>query len=121
MARVIMTVDDSASIRQMVNFTLAQAGYRVVEAADGEEALAKMQETAVDLLLADLNMPKMNGLELVEKVRELPRYRYMPVIMLTTESRADKKQAGKTAGATGWIVKPFKPDQLLAVVKKVLP
>jgi len=120
MTRIIMTADDSASIRQMVRFTLEQAGYTVVEAVDGEDALKKLEYTPINMLIADLNMPKMNGIELIREVRSKPRYKFMPIIMLTTESQTSKKQEGKEAGATGWIVKPFKPEQLIAVVKKVL-
>ena len=120
MAKVIMTADDSASIRQMVGFTLKQAGYEVLEAVDGQDALDKLNGAAVKMLITDLNMPNMDGIELIRKVRAQPQFKFMPIIMLTTESQASKKQEGKTAGATGWIVKPFKPEQLVAVVKKVL-
>jgi two-component system chemotaxis response regulator CheY len=120
MPHVIMTVDDSASVRQMVSFTLNQAGYQVVEAVDGVDALEKLSETPVSLMLVDLNMPNMDGIELIKQVRNLSQYRFTPIVMLTTESQASKKQEGKAAGATGWIVKPFKPVQLLAVIKKVL-
>jgi two-component system chemotaxis response regulator CheY len=120
MGKVIMTADDSASIRQMVSFTLKEAGYDVVEAVDGQEALDKLLARPVHMLVTDLNMPKMDGIELIRQVRSESRYRFMPIIMLTTESQAAKKQEGKAAGATGWIVKPFKPEQLLAVVRKVL-
>jgi len=121
MAKTIMTADDSASVRQMVSFTLKQAGYEVVEAVDGQEALDKLKDTSsVNMLVTDLNMPNMDGIELIKKVRGESKYRFMPIIMLTTESQASKKQDGKAAGATGWIVKPFKPEQLLAVIKKVL-
>jgi len=120
MSRTIMTVDDSASIRQMVGFTLKQAGYQVVEAVDGKDALAKLNGPAVHMMLTDLNMPNMDGIELIRHVRASSSSKFIPIVMLTTESQAEKKQAGKEAGATGWIVKPFKPEQLLAVVKKVL-
>jgi two-component system chemotaxis response regulator CheY len=120
MPKVIMTVDDSASVRQMVSFTLKQAGYDVVEAVDGEDALIKLRAGTVNMLVTDLNMPKMDGIELIRNVRNEAHYKFMPIIMLTTESQAAKKQEGKTAGATGWIVKPFKPEQLLAVIRKVL-
>jgi len=119
-AKTIMTVDDSASIRQMVSFTLKQAGYDVVEAVDGEDAMKKLRASGVNMLVTDLNMPNMDGIELIRQVRQEPRYKFMPIIMLTTESQTAKKQEGKAAGATGWIVKPFKPEQLLAVVRKVL-
>lgn len=119
MSKRIMTVDDSSSVRQMVGFTLKDAGYEVVEAVDGKDALSKLSGT-VDMILTDLNMPNMDGIELIRQVRALPDYKFVPIVMLTTESQAEKKQVGKEAGATGWIVKPFKPDQLLAVVKKVV-
>ncbi len=121
MSKTIMTVDDSASVRQMVSFTLRGAGYEVVEAVDGKDALSKLNNgVRVRLIFADLNMPNMDGIELIRAVRAKPAYKFVPIIMLTTESQASKKQEGKSAGATGWIVKPFKPQQLLAVVKKVL-
>ncbi len=120
MGKIIMTVDDSASIRQMVNFTLKSAGYQVVEAVDGKDAVSKLQDSNVHMVLTDLNMPNMDGIQLIKSVRAMPSYKFIPIVMLTTESQAEKKQEGKAAGATGWIVKPFKPEQLLAVVKKVL-
>jgi two-component system chemotaxis response regulator CheY len=115
-----LAVDDSASMRQMVTFTLKGAGYNVVEARDGAEALAVAKTTKVDLVLTDINMPNMDGLSLIRALRALPTYKFTPILTLTTESTADKKQEGKAAGATGWIVKPFNPEQLLAVVQKVL-
>jgi two-component system chemotaxis response regulator CheY len=118
-SKTIMTVDDSASVRQMVSFTLRQGGYDVVEAADGADALAKMNGE-VRLVITDLNMPVMDGIGLIRSIRAAPAHRFVPVIMLTTESQDERKQTGKAAGATGWIVKPFRPEQLLAVVKKVL-
>lgn len=120
MAKVIMTVDDSTSIRQMVGFTLKRAGYDVMEAVDGKDALDKLDSANMDMMITDLNMPNMDGIELIKQVRSRPRFKFIPIVMLTTESQEDKKQAGKVAGATGWIVKPFKPDQLLGVIKKVL-
>ncbi len=120
MSKVIMTVDDSASVRQMVSFTLRDAGFEVIEAVDGRDALGKLKNSAVHMLITDLNMPNMDGIELIRNVRVNSAHKFIPVIMLTTESQPEKKQEGKAAGATGWIVKPFKPDQLLAVVKKVL-
>ena len=120
MPETIMTVDDSASIRQMVTFTLKQAGYGVVEAVDGQDALDKLQTATVQMIITDLNMPNLNGIELIRAVRANPSHRFVPIVMLTTESQAEIKQEGKEAGATGWIVKPFKPDQLLAVIRKVL-
>lgn len=119
MPKKIMTVDDSASVRQMVSFTLQDAGYDVLEASDGKDALGKLT-SPVDMIITDLNMPNMDGLDLIREVRGKNGFKFIPIIMLTTESQAEKKQAGKEAGATGWIVKPFKPEQLLAVVKKVI-
>lgn len=116
----ILAVDDSASMRQMVTFTLQGAGHEVVQAADGKLALAAAQKDDFKLVLTDLNMPNMNGLELIKSLRQLSNYKFTPILMLTTESQADMKQQGKAAGATGWIVKPFNPDQLLNTVKKVL-
>lgn len=116
----IMTVDDSSSMRQMVGFTLKDAGYDVVEAVNGKDALEKIETMPVDMLLVDLNMPIMNGIDLIKNVRQNTAHRFVPIVMLTTESQELKKKEGKAAGATGWIVKPFKPEQLLAVVKKVL-
>lgn len=120
MAKRIMAADDSASVRQMVNFTLKQGGYDVVEAVDGADALRKLQEGKVDMLITDLNMPNLDGIGLIKAARSLPSCRFMPIVMLTTESQECKKQEGKAAGATGWIVKPFKPEQMISVVKKVL-
>lgn len=120
MNKTIMTVDDSASIRQMVGFTLRQAGHNIIEAVDGRDALAKLPGQPVHLLITDLNMPNMDGLELIRQVRALPAFRFLPVIFLSTESQPEKKQAARAAGATGWIVKPFTPQQLISVVGKVL-
>jgi len=116
----ILAVDDSASMRQMVSFTLKGAGYDVQEACDGSEALNIAKTKKFDLVLSDVNMPVMDGIELVTELRKLGDYKFVPVLMLTTESAGDKKMAGKKAGATGWIVKPFNPDQLLNTIKKVL-
>ena len=116
----ILAVDDSASMRQMVTFTLKSAGYDVVEAVDGQEALQKAKANKFNLVLTDVNMPNMDGISLIRELRGLPDYKFTPLLMLTTESAADKKQEGKAAGATGWIVKPFNPDQLLATIKKVM-
>ena len=120
MARMIMTVDDSTSMRQMVKATLLSAGYEVVEAADGQEALDYARENAVDLVITDVNMPRMDGITLVSELRSLPTYRLTPLLLLTTESSMEKKMEGKKAGATGWIVKPFNPTQLLATLARVL-
>jgi two-component system chemotaxis response regulator CheY len=116
----ILAVDDSASMRQMVTFTLKGAGYDVEEACDGSEALKIAKTKRFDLVLSDVNMPVMDGIELVTELRKLGEYKFVPVLMLTTESAGDKKMAGKQAGATGWIVKPFNPEQLLNTIKKVL-
>jgi two-component system, chemotaxis family, chemotaxis protein CheY len=120
MAKTIMTADDSASVRQMVSFTLKQNGYEVVEAVDGKDALQKLAAMKVDMLITDLNMPNLDGIGLIKGTRALPTCRFIPIVMLSTESQDAKKAEGKAAGATGWIVKPFKPEQLIAVVKKVL-
>jgi two-component system chemotaxis response regulator CheY len=116
----ILVVDDSASMKKMVTFTLKGAGHSVIEASDGSEALTIAQRQSVDLVLSDVNMPNMNGIELCEKLRQIPSYKFTPILMLTTESAGDKKLQGKGAGATGWIVKPFNPDQLVSTVSKVL-
>jgi len=120
MSKTVMTVDDSASIRQMVGFTLKGAGYEVIEAEDGKDALMKLDGRTVHMIIADLNMPNLDGIGLIREVRSSGSYKFIPIIMLTTESQETKKVEGKKAGATGWIVKPFKPEQLLSVVKKVL-
>lgn len=120
MSKTIMTVDDSTSVRQMVSFTLKEAGYDVVEACDGKDALSKIANAPLNMVVTDLNMPNMDGIELIKNIRSNSKYKFIPIIMLTTESQDSKKMEGKAAGATGWIVKPFKPDQLLAVIKKVI-
>jgi two-component system chemotaxis response regulator CheY len=120
MASTILAVDDSASMRQMVNFTLKGAGYTVVQATDGVEALEYARTNSVDLVLTDVNMPRMDGITLVRELRSLATYRYTPMLVLTTESSQEKKMQGKQAGATGWIVKPFNPEQLLATIARVL-
>lgn len=116
----ILAVDDSASMRQMVSFTLKSAGFDVSEASDGVEALKVAQSQSFDVIISDVNMPNMDGLTLVKELRAISTYKFTPILMLTTESSAEKKQAGRAAGATGWIVKPFNPDQLLATVNKVV-
>ena len=120
MTRTILTVDDSTSMRQMVKATLQSAGYGVVEAANGQEALDFARDNTVDLVISDVNMPRMDGITLINELRQLPGYRLTPMLMLTTESSQEKKLEGKRAGATGWIVKPFNPTQLLATLKKLL-
>lgn len=120
MSKTILAVDDSKSIRQMVSMTLTKEGYTVIEAGDGKEAVTRMASANVNMIITDLNMPNMDGIELIRNVRKDPKYRFIPIIMLTTESSAEKKDEGKKAGATGWIVKPFQPAQLISVIQKVL-
>ena len=115
-----MAVDDSASLRQMVSVVLRGGGYQVIESVDGLDALSKLKGQELHLFLTDVNMPKMDGFEFTRKLRAMPQYKFVPIVLLTTESTTEKKQQGKAAGATAWIVKPFNPDQLLAVVKKVI-
>lgn len=119
--RAILATDDSSTMRQLVTFSLRGAGYDVVEAVDGMDALAKLQGRRFDLLITDLYMPRLDGIELIKRVRAMPGYRFTPILMLTTESQGNRKAEGQAAGATGWIVKPFEPEQLLKVVKRVLP
>jgi two-component system, chemotaxis family, chemotaxis protein CheY len=116
----ILTVDDSTSMRQMVRATLESAGYGVVEAVDGQEALDFARKQSVDLVISDVNMPRMDGIRLVSELRGLSSYRLTPLLLLTTESSQEKKMEGKKAGATGWIVKPFNPTQLLATLNRLL-
>jgi len=118
--KTILALDDSASLRQMVKLTLMSAGYNIVEAADGLEGLAKAKTNSVDMVVTDLNMPNMNGLAFIRALRQMPAYKGIPIVFLTTESDANLKQEAKSAGATGWITKPFKPEQLTSVVKKLL-
>ena len=120
MAKAILAVDDSGSLRQMVVFSLRAAGYRVTEAVDGVDGLEKATAQVFDLVLTDQNMPRMDGLTLIRSLRGLPSYQKVPILMLTTESGDDMKQKGKTAGANGWLVKPFDPQRLTEVVKKVI-
>lgn len=116
----ILAVDDSASMRQMVSFTLKGAGYHVIEAADGQEAYEKAMIQSVDLVLTDQNMPRMDGVTLVKSLRGLPSYTTTPILILTTEASDEMKSKGRAAGATGWLVKPFDPIKLLAVIQKVI-
>ncbi len=116
----ILAVDDSASMRNMVRMTLTAAGFDVVQAEDGDAALELARASSFDLVLADLNMPRMDGVALVRALRAEATYRTTPILMLTTESSPERKREGKAAGATGWIVKPFDPDQLIATLKRVL-
>lgn len=117
---LILAVDDSPSMRKMVVFTLTGAGHQVEEAVDGVDAYEKAQEKSFDLVLTDQNMPRLDGLGLIRKLREHPKYQKTPILMLTTESSDLMKQAGRTAGATGWLVKPFDPARLLDVIQKVI-
>jgi two-component system chemotaxis response regulator CheY len=121
MSKTIITVDDSATMRNMVSFTLKAAGHEVLQAADGAEALTLLKTRSVDLVISDINMPNMDGITLTRQLRGLPQFKSTPIILLTTESDPAKKADGRAAGATGWIVKPFQQAQLLAVVAKVLP
>lgn len=120
MSKTILAVDDSASIRQMVSFTLKSAGYNVVEAVDGMDGLDKAKSKTVNLVLTDQNMPRMDGLTLIKNLRALPQYASTPILMLTTESSDAMKTQGRAAGATGWLVKPFDPQKLIEVVRKVI-
>jgi two-component system, chemotaxis family, chemotaxis protein CheY len=120
MAKMVLAVDDSASIRQMVSFTLKGAGYEVAEAVDGQDGLDKAKAKTYNLILSDQNMPRMDGLTLIKSLRALSQYKTVPILMLTTESSDAMKQQGRTAGATGWLVKPFDPQKLVEVVKKVI-
>ncbi len=116
----VLAVDDSASMRALVTHVLAAAGYDVVLAEDGVEALGYAEDNTVDLVLTDINMPNLDGIGLIKKLRSLPHYRFVPMLVLTTESGHDKKMEGKAAGATGWIVKPFDPTQLISTIARVL-
>jgi len=120
MSSRILAVDDSASMRQMVAFTLKSAGFDVAEAEDGQMALELARTEKFKLVLADVNMPRMDGITLVRNLRTLAEYKFTPLLMLTTESTPEKKMEGKAAGATGWLVKPFNPEQLVATVQRVL-
>lgn len=119
MAKTIMVVDDSSSIRQVVGLALKQAGYDVIEGCDGRDALAKLTGQKVNLIISDVNMPNMDGISFVRELKTRPAYKFTPVLMLTTESQEDKKEQGKAAGARAWMVKPFKPEALLAAVQKL--
>jgi two-component system chemotaxis response regulator CheY len=118
MGKSILIVDDSASMRQLVSFALEDAGYNVTQAVDGEDAISKAVQSRAEMVITDLNMPNIDGIELIRKLREKNEYRFTPIVMLTTESQETKKQEGRQAGASGWIVKPFTPEQLIGVVKK---
>lgn len=120
MAKTIMVVDDSASLRQVVGIALRGAGYEVIEGCDGRDALSKLTGQKVHLVISDVNMPNMDGITFVKNLKQLPAYKFTPVIMLTTESQEGKKQEGQAAGAKAWVVKPFQPAQMLAAVAKLV-
>jgi two-component system chemotaxis response regulator CheY len=122
MAKTIMIVDDSASLRQVVSITLTSAGYDVLAACDGKDALGKLSGQKINLVISDVNMPNLDGIGFVSQMKAMPNYKFTPVIMLTTESGTDMKQAGQAAGVKAWVVKPFQPQQMLdAVSKLILP
>lgn len=117
----VMTVDDSVTVRRALSITLSEAGYEVCEASDGIDALGQLENYQVDMLVTDLNMPNMDGIDLIRRVRQMPGNRFMPIIMLTSKNQPDMKVQGKKAGASGWVTKPFSQESLLAVVKMVCP
>ena len=122
MSKTALIVDDSPTMRQMVALTLANAGFKVVEAEHGKDAMSKVSDgPKMDIVVTDLNMPEMDGISLIKELRKMASFKFTPILMLTTESAADKKQAGKEAGATGWIVKPFNPEVMLKIIAKILP
>lgn len=118
MGKTVLIVDDSASMRQLVSFALRDAGYDVIDAINGKDAMNKLNGTKIEMVITDLNMPEMDGIAFIKQMRTLNGYRFTPIVMLTTESQESKKQEGKQAGASGWIVKPFTPEQLIDIVKK---
>ena len=120
MAKNILVVDDSSSVRQVVGIALKSAGYDVIEACDGKDALGKLNGQKVHLIISDVNMPNMDGITFVKEVKKLPNYKFTPIIMLTTESQESKKMEGQAAGAKAWVVKPFQPAQMLAAVSKLI-
>jgi two-component system chemotaxis response regulator CheY len=120
MSKLALVVDDSTSMRQLVAYTLRTNGFLTIEGVNGKDALSVSANEAVDLVITDLNMPEMDGITLVKELRARPSFRFTPILLLTTESQDSKKQEGKAAGATGWLVKPFNPDQLMGVVNKVV-
>ncbi len=120
MAKTIMVIDDSMSMRQVVGITLKKAGYEIMEASDGKDAISKLTGQKVHLMICDVNMPNMDGIAFLKTVKTLPNYKFTPIIMLTTESQEAKKLEGKAAGAKAWMVKPFKPEQLLEAVSKLI-
>ncbi len=119
MSKTILVVDDSASLRQVVNIALTGAGYKIIEACDGKDALGKLNGEKINLVISDVNMPNMDGITFVKELKKLPNYKFTPVIMLTTESQEGKKAEGQAAGAKAWVVKPFQPAQMLAAVSKL--
>ncbi len=121
MAKTVLVVDDSATMRQMIVFTLKEAGYQVVEAENGQDALSKLTANPINAVITDLNMPVMDGFTFIRSVRAMATFKTLPMLLLTTESQLSKKEEGKAAGATGWIIKPFEPEKLLQVMAKVLP
>ena len=120
MAKTALVVDDSSSMRQMVSFTLRQAGFEIVEGVNGRDALGRAEGKHLDLVVTDLNMPELDGIGLIRQLRGKAEFRFTPILMLTTESQDSKKQEGKSAGATGWIVKPFQPEKLISVIHRVV-
>ena len=120
MAKNVLVVDDSSSVRQVVGIALKSAGYDVIEACDGKDALGKLTGQKVHLIISDVNMPNMDGITFVKEVKKLPNYKFTPIIMLTTESQESKKMEGQAAGAKAWVVKPFQPAQMLAAVSKLI-
>ncbi|TAN51239.1 MAG: response regulator [Methylococcaceae bacterium] len=120
MAKTIMIVDDSASLRQVVSMALEDAGYAVVEASDGKDALGKLDSHKINLIICDVNMPVMDGITFVKELKKLPNHKFTPVIMLTTETQDAKKQEGQAAGAKAWVIKPFQPAQMLQAVSKLI-
>jgi two-component system chemotaxis response regulator CheY len=121
MAKTILIVDDSATMRKMVSEVLVKAGYQVVTRINGSDALKKIDENRIDLVITDFNMPQMGGIPLIRNLRTLPRFRFTPILVLTTETDAAKRAEGKSAGATGWVTKPFDPERLIQVVKRLAP
>lgn len=118
--KTILIVDDSISIRQVVGMTLKASGYQVIEACDGKDALAKLNGQKIHLIISDVNMPNMDGISMLKEIKQLAAYRFTPVIMLTTEGSDQKKEEGRAAGAKAWVVKPFKPEQMLTAVQKLI-
>jgi two-component system chemotaxis response regulator CheY len=121
MSRAALVVDDSATMQEMVSFTLSKAGFAVTRAGNGQEALGRLAAAKFDLIITDLNMPVMDGITFIKSLRALPACRFTPVLMLTTEGSDERKQQGRAVGATGWLTKPFDPQKLLTIVKKVVP